>query len=360
MKKSKVIIAFSIATIALNAATVSLSIAWYANSAAVYVNAIDITFDTDKMLGLATSYDGEYKEVLNHTELKPITQFKPVTTAHRSLWMDKKNPEPLFYDDTLTDYENDIQPVTGGYFTQELYLKSDDDIYVTINPEKTFIIPNETYNESYAEELYDEFQKGTDENKKKMTRNVIAKKLNQLVRAMRFSILVPAEDDYSYEIIDPYKESETLLGGVLDNDTDNYYDHYPSLDDPDIQLERVYGEIIGDRNKIVYDDPASADSRYKNTRDEPSAFNAKHKAGVKTFNLEKTLENGVEIKKEEARSLNDYEKAVKPFHIALNAYEPKKIVVSMYIEGWDLDSVNYTMGATFDASFSLKIERERY
>ena len=352
MKKNKMILAFAIGAIALNVATVSMSIAWYANSVIAYVDAIDITFDGDKDLFMATEIDGDYKQELDYSELTPTTIFKPVTTAYRNKWMNNKSDKPVFYDDAKSTTATSQFVAHDGYYSQEIYLKTNDDIYVTVNPEKTFIKANEKYNKSYAKELYDQFQLGDNQFLKALSEEQVENRLNQLVKAMRFSILVPDENEYYYEVIDPYKEEETLLGGILDNDIDQYYDHHISLTTGE-DVETVYGEIVGDKENIIYGDVLTSDSLLKDGNEEPNAFNAKHKEGVRPFL------GGVEFKKEEATLLSDYEKNVKPFHFTLNAYEPKKIVVSVYIEGWDLDSVNYTMGATFDASLSLKIERER-
>ncbi len=352
------ILAFAIGAIALNVATVSMSIAWYANSIIAYVDAIDITFDSDKDLLMATEIDGEYKEELEYSELIPTTVFKPVTTAYRSEWMGTKSQKPVFYDDSKSTTATSKFVAVDGYYSQELYVKSNDDIYVTINPAKTFIKPNEQYNKSYAEDLYKQFQAGDNDFLKGLTQEQVEERLNELVKAMRFSILIPDENEYYYEVIDPYKEGETLLGGLLDNDIDQYYDYHYLFGNENNRVETVYGELIGSRDDIVYDEALIADTPLNNVNEEPNAFNAMHKEGVRPFNYEKSKENGVDIKKEEASALSDYEKATKPFHFTLDAYTPKKIIVSIYIEGWDLESVNYTMGATFDASLSLKIERE--
>ena len=44
--------------------------------------------------------------------------------------------------------------------------------------------------------------------------------------------------------------------------------------------------------------------------------------------------------------------------IPLKRGEPKKIVLSIYLEGWDRDNVNNTMGANFISNVTFKILRE--
>ena len=174
---------------------------------------------------------------------------------------------------------------------------------------------------------------------------------------MRFSILIKDVNEYSYTIIEPYKNGDTYLGGLLDNDVDRYYDYYLQ-EGTEIPYERVYGEIIGERSSFVYDDGLADDSNYLDANEEPSAFNARHKAGIKRFNLEKSLENGIEIKKEETFDIHAFDTNVKPYHFPVYRDTPKEVTISIYIEGWDLDSVNYTMGAAFMSNFTFMIERE--
>ena len=361
MKTNKIILGLLVGIIALSTATVGMSIAWFATNRIVYLTAIDIEIDSDRELLICTTKDGEYKDEYSYSELNTGTSFAPITSAHSSTWMDSKSDKPLFYDESKYSTTNEevmtLRPVEDDYYSQEFYLKTDDDLMVTINPEKTFFTANTLYNKQYAQVLHDEFQTGMNQEYKDLTVEQIEERLNRLVGAMRFSILVADEDVYDYAIIDPNKEGETLLGGVLDNDSDRYFDTFKR---DNLPYERVYGEVIGDRNNIVYDDPLEADSEYVIANEEPSAFNAKHKAGVKTFNYEKTLQNGVEIKTEKSYTLEDFAPTnkTKPFRFPVYKDQPRRVVISIYIEGWDLDSVNYTMGATFNASLGFKVERE--
>ena len=366
MKNKKLILAMYIGVIALSVATVSMSVAWYATSRQLYINSIDITIDADRGLEISTNKDDGYVDYINHTELDATGVFVPLTTAHSSLWMSEKKDRPVFYDESKAFDAEDIttyQAVeTGsGYFTQKFYLKSDDDVYVTINPEKTFIKQYETelrdYNKEYARSLYEEYQTFQDEYYKNLSVDEIEERLDRVIKAMRFSILIKDENEYSYTIIDPLKEGDTLLGGVLDNDVDRYYDYY-QVGNTDEYRERVYGEIIASPEHYVYDDASDSDTSFLDANDAPNAFNARHKKGIKKFNLEESIKKGLEIKKEESIDLKDFNNEVKPFYFPVYRDTPKEVVVSIYIEGWDLESVNYTMGAAFISELSFKIYRE--
>ena len=357
MKLNKITLAMLMGIVALNVATVSMSVAWYARSARVYIDAIDIVFDGDKDLKIATKVDGDYVDHLDYSDLNPVNFFAPVTSAHSNNWLSQKKDTPEFYDDSKVSLvDQDLEKVTQGFYSQRLYLMSDDDIYVTIDPSKTNILPNEAYNKANLDRYYEEIQQSENSHYKSFTKEELLERQNRLVDAMRISFLVVDEDNYGYQIIDPHKDGDTYLGGVLDNDIDEYYDYYTGLDNK--HYEHVYGELIGDPNNLVYNEEEQQDSGYLIPDEPSSAFNARHKAGVKTFNEELSNANGVSIKKEESYGLEDFELGNVKYHFPVYKDTPLEIVVSIYIEGWDLESVNYTMGASFLASLGFKIERE--
>ena len=362
--KNKLLLALYIGVIALSVATVSMSVAWYATSRQLYINSIDITIDADRELEISTTRDGEYVDFINYTQSEAEGVFMPVTSAHSSLWMSQKQDMPTFYDETKSSEIEDADlydVATKGYFCKKVYLKSDDDVYVTIDPEKTFIKPYETelkdFNFDYARKLHAEYQRSQDQFYKNLTVEQIEERLDRVIKAMRFSILIKDVDEYKYKIIDPLKEGETLLGGILDNDVDRYYDYY-KVNGQDEYKERVYGEVLAKPEQYVYDDAEAADSSFLDENDAPNAFNARHKKGIKRFNLEESIKKGLEIKKEDSIDLKDFYNEAKPFYFPVYRNTPKEVVVSIYIEGWDLESVNYTMGAAFISELSFKIYRE--
>ena len=371
MKTKKLIITLYTSIIALSTLGLGFSVAWYASSSQLSVSAINIGIDGSQDILINTVEERETAVNELDYNLKDTMLFSPVTSAYSSDWRDIKKATPTFYDETLS-YSVEENHVTRratnyGFYSERFYLYSKNDVYVTIDPneEKTFLKPNALFNNAYAQELYNRYHNIdlddlTDEEAyfRSLTVEELKDRLDKLVNAMRFSILVPSEDYYRYGIIDPnHNEEEVLYGGLLDNNIDRYYDYYIT-DDGNTYKERLYGEY-NDKSLIKYDEAEATDSDYEDIDREPNAFNAKHKAEVKRVNLADSFDNGLEIKKEESFNLSDFalSNKLKPFVIPVHKDEPQEIILSIYIEGWDLDSVNYTMGATFDASLTFKVDR---
>ena len=353
MKKSKIILATYLGAITLCIGSFSMSIAWYGSTSHLHVRSIDITIDCDRQLAISTEKDRNFTTELDNDDLDDYGLFTPVTSAYSSNWLSEKKDMPVFYDDTLyTEVESAVttEVAPNGYFSQKLYLKSDDNVWVSIDANKTFIQAKSDVNVTYAAQLYEMYQAGNNEELKKLTKEEIEERLNSLVNAMRFSILINDPNYYDYAIIDPNKTEVTTYGGHLDNNVDRYYDYFVK----DGQYyERLYGEY-NDSSLIYYDDPLDEDSDFEDTSNDPSAFNARHKKGIKRINLEKS--KGLIIEQEESYSVEDFDTADKPFYIPVYRDKVQEIVLSIYIEGWDLDSINYTMGATFLANMVLKVE----
>ncbi len=354
MNKRKLILSFYVSAIALSVATLSMSLAWYAASTRLRIESVLITIDCNRQLAISTNPDSGYKAHLSKDDLDEVGVFIPVTSAHRGDWLEQKSDNVIFYDDTNFSPLEDT-PITieaeRGFLSQKLYLKADDDVYVSINPEATYIHPNPDYNKIYAEKLYETYQSGVDESLKQLTKEDIENRLNRLVNAMRYSILVTDTEDYNFCIIDPNKEGVTSFGGLLDNDVDQYFDYFKKTSD-NLLYERVYGDYEGE---VVYEDALPEDSSFVDEDEDPSAFNARHKAGVKRYSREAS---SVVYKTEESLTTEDFNQLDKPFIFPVYRDKPQEIVLSIYIEGWDLDSINYTMGANFISNLAFKIERE--
>ena len=356
MKKTKLILSFYVGVIALGVSTIAMSVAWYATNARLTIDSIVINVDGDRDLKISASKDEGYVEhiSIDKTQFKDVLM--PLTSAYSSEWVSISD-KPIFYDDSKASTVEGVDTRTAavnGYFSQKFYVKSDDDVFVSIDPKKTTLVPNEVENAKYARVLYEEYQEGKDEYKKSLSIEDIKNQLDEVVNSIRYSIYIPTYEEAPYEIIDPKKDGDTYYAGLLDNDVDRYYDYYQKSSDGQF-YERVYGEYSGE---LIYDEPIAEDSAYSDVDEEPNAFNAMHKKDIKLFNLEKSLENGLEIKKEPSHSLSDFDVTYKPYHFPVYRSEPAEIILSLYVEGWDLDSVNYTMGAGFISTLSFMIERE--
>ena len=362
MTQRKLITAFFIGMIGLSVASLSVSIAWYASSNYLRVSPVEISIKSEREIKISTSKDREsFKSELSleNGDLNYSGVFAPVSSIYSEDWISTRADTPVFYDCARqwSSYEEPVPNVIDNgysyYYSQELYLWADDDVYLTIDTEQTYIKSNQLANEQFASSILAEAQK-KDPN---MAVDKIVEKLNLLTKAMRYSILVTGEDFYDYYVIDPNKaenDEEVLFGGVLDNSKTQYYDTYQLNGEI---YETVYGDV-NDRSLIVHDDEKlAADSELIG---EPSAFNARHQQNTHKFNYAESYEKGMRFAKEKSISYADL--ANNPnlikFPVHRGYDNVRRIVLSIYIEGWDLRSINSTMGSTFMSNLSFKIFRE--
>ena len=360
MNRRRLTIGFLIGMIAISVTSLSFSIAWYASSNFLRVDPIDIAIETDRTIMISTTTNpDDFKDHLDSdkNELNKIPMFAPVSSIKSEDWILQRASTPKFYDCARywgapgEPAMEQIYPNDFYYFTQELYLYADDDVYVTIDTDKTYLRTDEVANAQYAQEYKTKNPEAT----AGMTVEEIKEKLDQLNKAMRFSILVPGDDFYEYYIIDPNREddSKVYFAGALDNLKNQYYDNYVFNNE---NYETAYGDIE-DRDKIVYDTPLSTDSVLDG---EPSAFNARHMANTHIFNLEETIANGAGVATENSLSIKEISnnQNLLRFPVYHGFSRVRKIILTIYIEGWDLRSINSTMGSSFEANLSFKILRE--
>ena len=86
-------------------------------------------------------------------------------------------------------------------------------------------------------------------------------------------------------------------------------------------------------------------------------INGKNDKSAYTYNEQNSLQAGVKYKQEPSISLDDINSNDNPLLIPCYNGVPTEIVLSIYLEGWDLDCYNSTMGASFDAQLSFKVLR---
>lgn len=352
MNKKRLIITSLFSVIGLLSLSVSFSIAWYASSTRLAVRTIKIEIDDDRELKISTSPELDtFKSSLVEgiDDLYDVGLYKPVSSMLSYTWMDEKKGMPEFRDSSSVEQIHGA-PIPevwdNGFYRQELWLLADDDVYVTVDNTKTTFEPDVAANREAVQALKNKptFQTYND--------GEILESLNNLKYSLRFSILQPDLDNYKYQIVDPYKSGETLLGGLLDNMNDGYYDTYTGDDGETYEI--VYGEVYN-RDKIVYDNPTNIDIEPSG---EYNAFNAKTKGSAHHFNYEASKDNGFYFKTEETLSMDDLEGLDSKIRIPLERGVPKKIVLSIYLEGWDRDNINNTMGANFISNVTFKILRE--
>ena len=164
------------------------------------------------------------------------------------------------------------------------------------------------------------------------------------------SATVISTDDGNGNII----SEETELGGLLDNNRDGYYDYAKNGSNGKIQ-EVIYGDV-NDRSLISYKDPEipgyEDEELEKAQRFIGNSFTGKHKKGAYTFDEEASSLKHLEFKEEGALSVEEIGSQLK---IPCYGGQPREIVLSIYLEGWDLDCINATMGASFNTRLSFKL-----
>ena len=347
IREKRLIFGILASVIAVATVSVSFSIAWYATSSNLFIDTLSLEVGTSPELLISTKIDGNYKDNLEKSELNKVEIFQPVSTMFKDRWMSNKSDKPIFYEHLSeyvhpTTHEPYVEAVTWGYYSQELFLRASGNVYVTIDPESFVMKPNEEMNSATADELIDE-PRG-----KEMTKEEIITKLNDLVNCMRVSVLDPDEKTYSYVILDPNKNGDVLMGGRQNLGKDPYFDYYYYENEA---FEIIYGDVKN-RDLAVYAPASDEDITYSG---EQNSFNASTEAGVRGFKLEESLEAGLEIAKEDSASLNNIEKKLM---IPIKPEVPKRIVLSIYMEGWDKDCVNHHMGGSFDTKIQFKVLRE--
>lgn len=344
-QRKRLMIASILGVISIGITSLSFSYAWYASSSRVEISGVDIYIRSERNLRISPTIEGEYKNDLLYEELSESGMFDPCSSMYSTKWMSEKkdNPEFYRYDMPIVDQttgEPRYSIAKKGLYTQELFLKVDDDAYVTLDKEMLIIDENVNKNIERAKHIASQYPE--------YTQDELVERLNSLKKCLRVSILVPDENDYQYYIIDPYKEGITSYGGRLDLEKTGYYSYYVHNE---VLYETVFGEVKN-RDKIIYGDKLDLDSELIG---EETSFNARSKKGVCPYKVDESLSNGVEIAKEDSIMPEEIEERIM---IPLKHEEPKRIVLSIYMEGWDLDCTNAHMGGSFDLGLGFKILRE--
>ena len=374
MNKRRIILTALVGTIALAAISITVSLAWYGSSNRLSVNYLDIGIDGDNNLKISTkNEEGTFVDSLNNEQLNDLDkkfQFEPVSSMFKSKWMDEKKDMPSFYDSssplTPSSGEPDLKEAKEGFFSKKIYLLSNVNYFATLDGEKSFFTNNEESNSLRAQTLYNAHK---DEEHFNLSLNQVKEKLDDLKKCLRVSILVTNPNYYRYYIIDPNKDDGevTTYGGLLDNDGDGYYDTYNHAVQEGNAItyqekETVYGEVL-DRSKIAYKNPLHDSSVPDSVVPEPvhpmlgNSFNGISKETVYTFDKATSEANGLQFAKEESVTFKDIQESGTNTNVLIPcyAYVPTEIVVSIYLEGWDQQCVNATMGASFEGKLSFKL-----
>ena len=369
--KRRLILSSMVATTALLAVSLSFSIAWYSSGDRLAISSVDISLKTDPLLKVSTSNElSTFVDELdlNSDEYEEESEkflFKPVSTMYRDDWLNSNAREPVLYDSSLVAIvDGDMRTeAKQGFYQKKLYLLTELDYYVGLDINNSLFENDEKANHLRALEVY-----ASKENEElQMSVEEIEESLNKLRNCLRVSILIndvedPSKMNNRFNIINPTKgvNEKVFLGGLLDNDNDGYYDTVPALDNNNepIKKEYIYGEL-NDRSLAKYSDPEIPG--YDDEKLPPSSqfhgnsFRGEHMKSAYTYDEEASSLNNLEFKEEGALSLEDAGSITKGILIPCYANQPREIVLSIYLEGWDLDCINGTMGASFNTKLSFKI-----
>ena len=361
MNKRRLVIAtFGLINAAL-IASIGMSLAWYSSGSLLYINDIQITFRGDKEILAGLDEDSDnYKDTIVFNDKDSNKNYFPVSSMFSDEWINAKASKPQFRSEYTVISHNDVDSYTkselitvdeDGYFSKEMYLYCESNVILTIDSEGTKFTADESANRATANRI----PRGG------RTVDEVTQDLNDVVKSLRFSVLIPDPDDYHYYIVDPYKgNGKSYLCGIMnyDDDSDEYYDSYYKDGE---KFEFFYGEY-NDESKIVYDVSNTEDSEVTGR---PDKFNAKHQKGVRSVNMTDSIANGFIPKEEgsltlEEADISTTEGAESGVRIKLKAFIPTKIVLSMYLEGWDKDNTSFVEQGKFNADIKFKIGEESF
>jgi hypothetical protein len=313
-------------------AFVSTTLAWFDISDNLIVNNLSMSFDKDDYfkIGLKKDETIDYFQDLDSGTLESYSSYRhedplgTVTSAFQNEWLDNvadpTSVEPLF----LAGPTSKALAKTG-FYQFDFYFLSSHDAYIYLDPD-TFLSASKEENAKTAAK-----------------KNLSSDELNQIEHCARVSFY---NAEMGYKIYEPNAEvgSTTLLGGRLDiTPRDGYFDYGSD------KKELLYGEYNSDAT-LYYGETGAV----KALTGTASCFNALSASDVSALDLERSeKEGGLLIKKEETYPLSDllhdpesnelgHPLAYAPMGV------PTRVVVSVYVEGWDLDTVESVANASFD------------
>lgn len=348
---------------AMLVASITMTVAWYQGASYMEIDGFDISV---KSPDLQLSTDNEYfQDSLSKDSLQKVDNFKPISSYAQDEWMASHSTEPIFYQE-YDSIDSEIMSAdkatitSSGFFSQDIYIKCSQSYYISFvgddelkKDEQPLFVANEKANLERAKRLVKlpEYQGYTVEE--------ITERLNGVIHSMRISVLVleqtgdnadqSSNEDYAYYIVDPYKNSDTYIGGILDADLSGSYDSFSGK-------EVVYGDVTsGDKAK--YDASQANDSTLEG---ELTCFNSTHQKGVQRFNQSESENAGLTIAKEKSIALEDidsFEEGNLGMNFPLYKDVSRRLRLSIYLEGWDLDNTNCTMFGSFYVNLKFKMSR---
>lgn len=340
-------------------ASVTSTYAWFAVSEAGKISFMDMRINEQHsiQIGLKNQDGGlDFYDSVNDSILeehfisyKAGSPLSDLSSMYGKLWLNENTNYETDYPILRQAYSvggdhHASYPAQQGFYQFEFFFKSDSDMYLFLDYEATTCKALHDKNLEYVNRYNEDIE---DESKKLDVRD-----LDNVVNATRVSFF----SKNGFYILEPNatKSSNTVLGGILDaTSKDGYYDFDTS------NKEIVYGEYDND-DALVYDEASDTDTEVIGRA---TCFNASHKAGIRRFNYEKSVENGLSFQKEKTYTLEQLglkanegqfdEERMTPI-ASLKANEPTRVVVTIYLEGWDLDVTEAIGNGEFSLSLGFK------
>jgi len=310
-------------------AFVTSTIAWFSVSDFLTVGNIKVAVtDHDIRIGTRNSLGAvefESDDIVSNDEqafLSPVSSmFQDNSRYLESLFPTLSNEYPSIHGYRETG------KATSGFYQEEIFLTSDVGTYVYLD-ESTYVVANRHLNEIAATQT-----------------GLSADELNKVEDAIRVSFY--SEDGYVIYEPNVEESSKTPLAGLLDV---SFYDGY--IDYNSSNEEVLYGEYNEDAT-LKYDDAVDHDVSHHEYESSKPGVGGKTLAGVKHLNLEKSVNEGnLKIKNEETYALKDL--LLKGKYVTYIApKEVKRLVLTIYLEGWDKECSNDLINAAFSAHIAF-------
>ena len=297
--------------------------AWYSISEQFRIGGFDMEIDHDESFRLGRMIDGEFVDKDEPYTLKEFGYEKPTLDNISNMSV---IGYPEAYSDTFlpyfsSGYAANVSQLTkvaeSGFVQMEFYCLTSRDAYIYVSPDSKGVVNHEANVEAAK-------RKGVD-----------VEDLDNVLNATRLSFYSPL----GYVIAELGEHEEVNYCGLLDLYGNGYY----NTDEDD--KEFLFG--VYDGTPSYSSSPLQADV---DEYDHHDIFHAKHRAGAYRLD-ESSFTPIVEV----ARPLSGYiyEDAYSqcvPVGIA-KASVPTRLVVSVFLEGWDHDMTS----SLIDASFGLDL-----
>ena len=264
--------------------------------------------------------------------------FSPVSSMFESKWynasLDPESDMPrlmLGYSDASgSTTTSSYATPNSEYVSLEFRFSCDEDVYIFLGEEETVVEADAEANSSVA---------GSDSSR--------LEELNRIDKACRISFF----SNMGYTIFEPNAEkgSTTYYGGRLNaNPCDGYWDADSG------GKEILYGEYKeGALEKLQYQEVTEQET-VGDPDETMSAVSKKGNQAITEESLSSLKEEGL-IEHETSYTLSELGNRASTKHpiLFVPARQTRRLVVSVYIEGWDLDCDTFVSSATLAASISF-------